>query len=207
MLADICVVGIVAFFIWSGYRAGLMKTFVKIASYIISIIISFFLYPIISDLLLKTPVYTKLVEVIGQKIVLDNVSDSIGQGAFGVLSNYINSGIQTAASGIAESMAGMIINILAFVIILLLSKVLIRIVGNLLGIFTGLPLIKQFNKLGGSVLGGLMGVLALYIISAVLILLSPIEPQSRFYNEIENSIFASEIYENNIILDFLGKEQ
>ncbi len=207
MLADICVVAIVAFFVWSGYRAGFMKTFVKIASYIISIIISFFLYPIISDWLIKTPIYTKLVEIIGQEIVLDSVSDSIGRGALGILSNYINNGIQSAVTGVAESMAVLIINILAFVIILLFSKIIIRIVGNVLGIFTKLPIIKQFNRFGGSVLGGLMGVLVLYIISAILILAAPIEPQSRVYYEIENSTFASEIYGNNIILDFLGKGQ
>ena len=205
MLADICVVTIVAIFIWLGYRSGLMKTFVKIASYIISIVISFFLYPIISDVLVKTPIYTKLVESIGEKIALNIVSEGMGQGTFGILSNYINKGVQSAATGVAESMAVLIINILAFVLILLLSKVIIRIVGNLLGIFTKLPIVRQFNRLGGSVLGGLMGVLVLYIISMVLILVSPIEPQSRLYNEIENSTFASEIYENNVILDFLGK--
>ncbi len=205
MLADICVVAIVAVFIWSGYKSGLMKTFVKIASYIISIIISFLLYPIISDFLVKTPIYTKLVEIIGKEIVLDSVSDNISRGALGILSNYINSGIQSAVAGVAESMAVLIINLLAFVIVLLLSKVIIRIVGNLLGIFTRLPIIKQFNRLGGSILGGLMGVLALYIISAVLILVSPVEPQSRLYKEIENSTFASEIYENNILLDYIGK--
>ncbi len=207
MLADICVAAIVAFFVWSGYKAGFMKTFVKIASYIISIIISFFLYPIISDLLIKTPIYTKLVEVIGKELDMSVLTDTVSRGALGIMSNYINDGIQSAAMSIADSMAVLIINILAFVIILLLSKVIIRVVGNVLGIFTKLPIIKQFNRLGGSVLGGLMGVLALYIIGAVIVLVSPIEPQGKLYYEIENSTFASEIYENNVILNFLGKEQ
>ncbi len=205
MIADICVVGIVAIFVWSGYKAGLMKTFIKIASYIISIIISFFLYPVISDILIKTPIYDKLVEIIGKELDISAISDSLSRGALGIWSNYAGKGFQAAAQGVSESMAVLIINILAFVIVLLLSKIIIRIVGNLLGIFTKLPIIKQFNRLGGSILGGIMGVLALYLISAVLILASPIEPQARFYYEIENSVFASEFYENNVILNFLGK--
>ncbi len=205
MLADICVLVIVAFFIWSGYKSGFMKAFVKVASYIISLIISFFLYPVISDLLVKTPIYDKLVEIIGQKYIIDNISDSMGQGAFDILSNYVSRGIQNAAQGIAESVALLIINIIAFIIILILSKIIIRVVGNLLGIFTKLPVIKQFNRLGGAVFGGIMGVMVLYILSAVLIMFSPLDPQSRVIYEIENSTFASEIYENNIILDFLGK--
>lgn len=205
MLADICVLAIVAFFTWSGYKSGFMKSFVRVASYIISLAISFFLYPVISDLLIKTPIYDKLVEIIGQKYIAENFADSMGQGSFGILSKYVNDGVQSVALGISESIALLIINILAFVIILILSKIIIRVVGNLLGLFTKLPIIKQFNRLGGAVLGGLIGVLVLYILSAVLILFSPIDPQSRLTYEIENSTFASEIYENNIILDFLGK--
>ncbi len=205
MLADICVLAIVVFFIWSGYKSGFMKAFVKVASYIISLIISFFLYPVISEFLIKTPIYDKLVEVIGQKYIMNNVSENVGQGTFGILSKYIEEGIQGAAIGIAESVAVLVVNIIAFIIILVLSKILIRVVGNLLGIFTKLPIIKQFNRLGGAVFGGLMGVLVLYILSAVFILFSPFDPQGTVGYEIENSTFASEIYENNIIIDFLGK--
>ncbi len=205
MLADVCVVGILVLFIWWGYKSGLIKTFVKMVSYVISIIISFLLYPVISDVLVKTPIFDKLVEIMSKKIVSDSVSDSMGQGALGILSNYINSGIQSATSNIAEAMAGLIVNILAFVIVLLLSGIIVRIVGNIMGIFAKLPVIKQFNKLGGAAIGAVIGIAALYVISAVLILVSPADPQSRLYYEIENSTYASEIYENNVILKFIGK--
>ena len=205
MIADIFVLLIVVFFIYSGYRAGLMRSFVKIASYIISIIVSFFLYPIVSDLLMKTPIYKSMVELVGEKYVNESISNITEGSTFGILSKYVGEGISRAAGGISESVATLFINLLAFVIILILSKIIIRIVANLLGIFTKLPIIKQFNHLGGGILGGVLGIIVLYIVSAALLLFYPVEPDSPVAKEIETSVFASEIYENNIILDFIGK--
>ncbi len=207
MLADICVLIVVLLFIRSGYKAGLMRSFIRIASYIISIIISFFLYPVVSDLLMKTPLFDGITRVIGEKYVSNGISASVGDGVFGILGRYIGDGINSAATGIAEGFATLLVNLIAFIIILILSKIIIRIVGNMLGIFTKLPVIKQFNRLGGGIFGGLIGILVLYILGAVLILFAPINPQSEIAQEIENSTFAVEIYENNMVLNFIGRGQ
>ncbi len=204
MLADICVIAVVAGFMYIGYKSGFMRSFVKIASYIVSIVISFFMYPAISDLLIKTPLYEKMVDLINQKYQLQPLID-VPTDTFGILQNYINQGVQTATAGIAEAIATLLINILAFVIVLILSKLVIRIVGKVFNIFTKLPVIKQFNRIGGMILGGISGVLVLYIACAVLFLFSPLDPHSRIAYEVEHSTFASEIYENNIILNVLGK--
>lgn len=204
MLADICVLIVVMFFVYSGYKAGLMRSFVKIASYIVSIIISFFLYPVISDLLIKTPIFEKLVDAIEKKHQLSPLVD-VPTDTFGILSNYIDKGVQAATEGFAQAIAVLLVNILAFVIVLILSKLIIRIVGSIFNIFTKLPVIKQCNRLGGAVLGGVMGVLVLYLVCAVLFLFSPLDPHSRAFYEIENSTFASEIYQNNFVLNFIGK--
>ena len=39
MLADICVIAVVAVFMYIGYKSGFMRSFVKIASYIVSLVI------------------------------------------------------------------------------------------------------------------------------------------------------------------------
>ncbi len=194
MLADICVVLIVAFFVYTGYRAGFTRSLIKIASYLISLVLSFSLYPVVSGALMKTPIYEKLVEIIG-----DNIKP---QGdALGIIENYIDSGINS----VSTSFASLLVNIIAFIIILIASKIIIRLVGNLLGIFTKLPVVKQFNRLGGGVLGGLVGILVLYIVCAVVVLFLPLEKDSSMAREISVSTFASEIYENNMILNLLGK--
>lgn len=207
MLADICVVAVVAFFIYSGYRAGLMKSFIKLLSYIVAIIISFFLYPVLSGFLVKTPLYDMLVRVIGENYIMQGAADMTNGNTFGILTEYIGAGIESAAAGIAGSIALLLINILSFIIVLILSKFIIRIVSKIFNIFTKLPVIKQFNRLGGAVFGGAIGVLLLYIICAVIFLFFPFSPQSKIAQQIDNSVFASELYENNIILDYIGKGQ
>ncbi len=206
MLADICVIAVVAFFIYTGYRAGLMRSVVRIASYIVSIAVSFFLYPVVSDFLMKTAVYEKIREFVNANYVSQSMTQA-SENTFGIFARYIGDGIQNAAEGVSGAIAGLLVNIIAFVIILFLSRVIIRIVTSMFNIFTKLPIIKQFNRFGGAVLGGVMGVLVLYIASAVLLLISPIAPDSRIASEIETSVFASEIYENNIILHLIGKEK
>ena len=196
MLADICVLAVVVFFVYAGYRAGFMKSLIKIASYLIAVILSFSFYPVLSAVLMKTPVYQKIVELVGKNIKPSEAS-------FGILSSYIDSGINS----VSEAIGTLLVNIIAFVVILIAGKILIRLIGNLLGIFTKLPVIKQFNHLGGGILGGILGILMVYIICAVVVLFLPLNPESTALKEIENSTFASEIYENNIVLNLLGKGQ
>lgn len=207
MIADICVIAVVAFFVYRGYRSGLMKSFIKLLSYVLSIIISFFLYPHISGFLMKTPVYEKLSALIGEKYISQGAADIANGERLGFFAKYISQGIENAAAGIADSIAVLLINILAFIIILLLSRLLIHIIGSIFNVFTKLPVIKQFNRLGGAVFGGIIGVVVLYIVSAVICLAAPLDSQSKLVKQLDASVFAAEIYENNIILDFLGKEQ
>ena len=109
------------------------------------------------------------------------------------------------AAGIADSVAVLLINILAFVIILILSRFLIHITGSIFNVFTRLPVVKQFNRLGGAVFGGIRGVLILYIISAIICFVAPLDSQSTITKQLDASVFAAEIYENNVILDFIGR--
>lgn len=205
MLADICVFLVVAFFIYTGYRAGFMRSFIKVASYLISIVLSIFLYPIVAETLMKTPIYDRLLEIVSGRYQRGSLTNIMDGNRFGVLTQYIDSGIDAATGGIASAITVLIVDIIAFVIILILSKIIIRIVGNLFGIFTKLPIIKQFNRLGGGIMGGVVGILLLYIVSAAMLLFFPINPESKVLYEIENSTFASEIYQNNLILNFIGK--
>lgn len=205
MIADIIVVLVVAFFIYSGYRSGLMKSFIKIASYIISVVVSFFLYPVLSESLMKTSLYQKLVEIIGEKYLSSGAPQVSKEGILGVFAKYMESGIESAMGTMAEVVATLLVNLISFIIILILSKIIIRITGNILGIFTKLPVIKQFNRLGGSVMGGIVGVFVLYLAGAIIILFAPFSSETEVSKEIDNSVFASEIYNNNLILNFVGK--
>lgn len=202
MLADALVIGVVVLFVIIGYKAGFMKSLINIVSYIISFILSFLFYPVVSGFLLKTPLYPYLKELINKNYVSESIQMP-QEGVFGVLSKYLGNGLESAAEGISGSVAQLIIDILAFVLVVILFKIIIKVVGNLLNIFTKLPVIKQFNRFGGMLLGGLAGVVVLYIAFALMVVVAPINADSKMMNEIDKSMFASEMYQNNVVLDFI----
>ena len=73
-----------------------------------------------------------------------------------------------------------------------------------LDIFTHLPVISQFNRLGGAVLGGVLGVIALYIVFAAIVLFAPFEDNGKVIAELEKSSFAGEMYENTELIDLIN---
>lgn len=202
MLADIVVIGVVVVFVIIGYKAGFMRSFVNIISYIVSFILSFLFYPIVSEFLLKTPLYPYLKEIINENYVSGSLQMP-QDGVLGVFSKYLGTGLENAAEGISGSIAQFIIDILAFVLVIVFFKIIIRIVGNVLNIFTRLPLIKQFNRFGGALLGGLAGVLVLYIAFALMVAVAPIKSDSKIMTEINKSMFASEMYQKNVVLNLI----
>ena len=203
MLADAFVVAVVVIAIAMGYKMGFLKTFISVVSYVASIILSFFFYPVLSDFLMKTPLYPFFVEKLS-KNYLASGNAAVSEGGF--FAKFLSKGIESATEGIAGAMAQLLVNIIAFVAIIILSKIAIRLIAKALNIFTKLPVIKQFNRLGGAVVGAFVGVLVVYIVFAVVVVVSPLKADSKVMAEIQKSSFASEMYENNILLGLLNKE-
>ncbi len=206
MLADIIVLSVVVISVAVGYKRGLLKSLFSVISYVASIVLSFLFYPVLSELLMKTPLYTFLVEKIGENYLSGTAgSTAVSGGNF--FAQYLSSGIESATNGIAGAVAQLIVNIIAFVLIVIICKIAIRLIGNTLNIFTKLPVIKQFNRLGGAVAGGLIGILILYIAFALMVAFAPLGSDSKVMTEIENSHLASEMYNNNILLNLINGEE
>ncbi len=204
MIADIIVVGIVAFFVYKGYRIGLAKTIVKSVSYLVSVAVSIIFYPVFSKFLMGTAIYTKLTEFIDKNYV-SKMADSAGDAAFGVISKYLAIDSVSASGGIAGAMAALIINILAFIVFFFFVKWIIRIITKSTNVFNKIPIIKHFNRGGGMLLGGLMGILMVYIVCALLFILTPLIENGKIAEVMEESIFAVSFFENNFILNLIGK--
>lgn len=199
MFADIIVIGIVVLCIIQGYKAGFFKSLVNIASYVISIILGFLLRPILAGLLMQTPLYTFFVEKINEKYP---TVESL-QGEWKFLEKYVDG----AEGAFSEIVAGLLISIIAFVIAVIVCKIAIGIIAKALNLFTRLPVLKQFNSLGGAVAGGIIGIVVAYVAMALMVTCAPIESFDEVTNEIQDSTFAKEMYNNNIILNLLSGEE
>ena len=204
MIADIVVASVVIIAGFIGYKTGFMKALINVVSYVISVVISFLLYPVLSDALMKTQLFPYLTKCINENYV----SKSIAEGseiAFGMFSKYISESVEKTAESISKSIAEFLIGILAFVLIVIICKIGISLIAKGLNLATKAPVIKQINRCGGMVLGVVTGIMLLYIALAAVAVSEPLKAENRIMDELNKSWIAAEMYENNILLQKLGK--
>jgi uncharacterized membrane protein required for colicin V production len=81
------------------------------------------------------------------------------------------------------SIGAVAINILGFIIVLTLVRVVVEVVAGIMDVVSKLPIISTFNRLGGAALGFLKGTAVVFVIAALLRIL----PAGEFSGLIEGS--------------------
>ena len=78
---------------------------------------------------------------------------------------------------------------------------------KIFSIITEVPIIKQFNKLGGALYGIIQGIIINYILFAVIIVIIPLISTNItiINNAINDSKFGSILYNENIIIKLVNK--
>ncbi len=112
-----------------------------------------------------------------------------------------------AAGGIYQYMsqvfAQMFIDLVSFFIMFLVVKLIITIIAHVLDGVVKLPLLREFNRLGGGIVGGIKGLLIVFIILALLIPFVTITNNHVIMEGLEKSRLAKYIYDNNPIISIL----
>ncbi len=128
-----------------------------------------------------------------------------------VMINYINEAVENvgteAKNAIVEStarnVATTIINIGVLIALFLVSRIVLIFIKGLTQLITKLPVIKQFDKLGGIIYGLLEALVIIYVILTILSLVSPLISNSGIIQAIENSFIGSIMYNNNLLLKLI----
>ena len=199
MFADIIVIGIVVICIIHGYKSGFLKSLINIGAYIVSILLSFILHPILSGLMMKTPLYTFFVQKISEKYPTVEALKSELQ--------FLEKYLQGVEGAVSEMAATLLISIISFILIVIICKVAISLIAKGLNLFTRLPVLKQFNRLGGAITGGVIGIVVIYVAMALMVICAPIDNFAEITSEIHKSVFAKEMYNNNIMLNLINGEE
>lgn len=103
-------------------------------------------------------------------------------------------------AGIAQSLAGFIVQGIAFVTVLILSWILVHVISALLGIVSHIPILKGVNRFTGMLAGLMEGLLIVWIAFYIVALCSAGETGRVIVSYINQSAFLKELYENNILL-------
>jgi len=111
---------------------------------------------------------------------------------------------ENAKQELANKLSELIMNLLSLIVIFLLVRITLIVAEFLLNSAAELPVIKQINEVLGMTLGGILGLISTYIAFAIITLISSITDISFVVNAIKSSLFASVMFENNIIFKLLS---
>lgn len=101
---------------------------------------------------------------------------------------------------VAQSLAGFIVQGIAFVTVLILSWILVHVISALLGIVSHIPILKGVNRFTGMLAGLMQGLLIVWVAFYIVALCSAGETGRVIVSYINQSAFLKELYENNILL-------
>ena len=196
-LIDLILIAIIALFTFIGYKKGLIKVAFGLISFILALIISIVLYKPISNFIINyTPLDDKIETTIEERL---NSSNTSTEETNNIVDNFYSNIKSTTTTAVADGISKTIITIGCMIIVFIISNIVLiffKFSGDLIA---KLPLIKQVNHAGGFIYGLLKGFVIIYLLLALITIISPIIDINNFINLINKSIIANIMYNNNII--------
>ena len=210
MLADLILIILMALCIFLGYKRGLIKVAVRLLGFIAALVIALILYTPISNYIIEntevvpnlkntieTKLYTK--EEKQQEIENANIVDNVSK----YIEDYTEGIKENTASFAAQQIAVAIVRILTWIGLFIGTRVLMIFIKLFTDTISEIPVIKQFNKAGGTIYGILEGLVIAYAFFAVISLVKPMIGENAISKEIDNSLLCKIMYENNLILNII----
>lgn len=204
ILVDLIVVGIIALFTFLGYKQGLVKAAIKILSFFIAIIVALLLYKPISNVIVKnTQIDENITNTIMEKITPEGISSKDEVEMTDNLAIKLVGEATSTIEEISNAFAIKLIEVCVLLLLYIVIKIALRFILALTDIITKLPLIKQINKLGGTIYGVVKGAIMVYVILGVIYLIAPIM-NKNVTGAIDKSLITKNLYNNNIILKIIA---
>lgn len=97
-----------------------------------------------------------------------------------------------------------IIYAVTMILLYILLRILLIFISFIANGIASLPILKQFNKVGGIIYGILRGVLIIYVCLMLIGVFTNIYPRNPIYSELEKSYLGKMMYENNILTIFFS---
>lgn len=218
IIFDIIIIAIMALSIYLGYRKGLVKIAVKLCAFLIAIIVSLLFYKPVSNIIIEN---TELDEKIENTIIengtkeleekdIEEQEQNNKENDENLLENmqgYVDETITETQNELvkkaAKEISGRLINIIVMVGLFIITRLILILLVLISDLITNLPIIKQFNKLGGVLYGIIRGLLLIYTTLAIIFLIVSISANNNILSTIDSSILTQFMYENNILLNII----
>ena len=218
IILDIVIIAIMALSIFLGYRKGLVKIAVKLCAFLIAIIVSIVFYKpvsniIINNTLLDEKIESAIIENGSIKIEEDETQneeqekEQTNESFLENVQEYVDETITETQNELvrkaAKEISGRLINIIVIVGLFIMTRLILILLVLISDVITNIPIIKQFNKIGGILYGIIRGLLLIYATLAIVFLVVSISGNSNILQTIESSVLTEFMYESNILLNII----
>lgn len=181
-----------------GYRKGLINMIFSIIALLVAMVISLlFFRPLSNFLIEKTTIDDRIHSIVIEKLS-DKSDEEIKENYF----NIIDDTKEKAKEGITEQVAQQVVTIsievISLLVIFIVTRIILIFIKQIANAVASLPLIKQFNRLGGGIAGVLKGIIFIYIIFAIMFVMSNMVEFDIFNDLVNKSIIAKFMYDKNI---------
>ena len=211
IILDLVVLGIILLNVFICYQKGLVKLAVGLVAVFISIILALILYKPVSNLVIeKTEIDDKI-----EKTIIENFTSSEQEseeeiddnGFMKYIEQYVDDAVNKTKNEIVTEAAGTIavkvINIGVIIAIFVIARLILILLTFITDLITELPIIKQFNDVGGVLYGIIKALLIIYVLLAIAFFIVYISGNTTISEAISNSYITKFCYNNNILLNII----
>ena len=210
IIVDLVVIGIMLLCIIIGYVRGLTGSLIKILSFVLSIIIAFVLFIPISNFIINNTKIDDNLEQSIREIIIKEDEGTNEKEMPETITDYINNKVEQAADSTKETIVDntarevsvTIVKAGTWIVLFIVARILLILLKFITSLIAKLPVIKQFDKLGGIIYGILEGLIIVYVLFAIISFASPVINTS-LPNTIDDSYVGSMMYNNNLLLKII----
>lgn len=193
IIIDIVVFAFILISVLLGYKKGLISLGIHLVAVIVALVIAFILYRPIGNLVINT---TSIDESLEQTIQgqIESAAES-GLGEDNALVKNVGEGLTQETS---RSLAINIIYGVTMLILFIILRICLVFINALANAIAKLPILKQFNKLGGVLYGLLRGIIIVYAVLLVIGLIMTLNPEGALNQTISQTYLTKMMIEHNI---------
>ncbi len=211
IIVDLIIVGILVLCVFLGYKRGLTGSLLKIVTFLLALIIAFILFKPVSNFIINNTKLDENLESSIKSMFLEVEENDTSSNMPTAMTDYINKVIEDAADDAktavvetaARDVAISIINLGVVIVVYIIARIILIFVKGIASLITKLPVIKQFDKLGGIIFGLLKALVIIYVILAIISFVSPVITDSGVIDAINQSFIGKGMYNNNILLEIV----
>ena len=191
IIIDIILIAIVVLSAFLGYKKGLVKLGAKLFAGIIAIIITIVMYKPVSGMIINNTTIDEKIEnaIIQNTTNFINENDKMQNG----ITEHVEKNVLPEQ---AENLSKNVVYVITALVLFIAVKIILSIIISLMDFVANLPILKQFNEIGGIIYGIVRGTLIVCICVLLIGVYTKMKPESTLNNNIQNSYLTKIIYKN-----------